>query len=767
MQRDNWTSEENKIANLLYINEPINDRLVLEILKNYKGSLKNLLPLITSLVINHIDLELRKEYLIFFGTQIRGDLYVHLKQKVNSGYHSISYSYLKTVLSDQEIAEIYYTHFKRTNRSLELFLKIDRWNHPGRKEVFDAFINSKIKGHTHTLDISLFSTEELNYYLNHPQINLANCNLLNLENQIIENLPEEIFNIPFSRIWIRNCKAVGFHDFIFRFPSIKNLRIVETKVTPIPEDWSKMQNLEDLTFNSTWHVFDNFRFTETLPNLKNLTILEDLIDNPNVLLTPKKVPLSTTPLFKNHGIYQLNNGRNVFQLPLQEVLSLGTAIAKSNLNKTKKEHYFHMLTNLKNLNDIPKLEIHELVAISTIPITKLKNVCTNRFNELAQSKKGINSINKESLVWILGTPSVTKTELAKQIKELVFKSTTKFTPEVTHVIIGKNPKEYEKLEGLDFELITENQIGKLVNLEKPKFIQQAAQSGDDSISEKVVAMLLSPEPANVNVGLELLKTGGVPANLMEDLLIVQKTCPDAKARKTAKKLLEQNAPAELLPLINDAQRFTAIFTEKAQATNKKLEALAKKTSREMAAKLSLIFHQKLGRGLRYILYHFHAESDIRSEAMSALVEDNCFNFTKGLGFKTWQNPEEAILYNLKIPVKITFEVADKHPNIEKAILHNCKMTKLPADVSKLKNLKHLDCSYNFLGSIPKAIGELENLEILDLKMNQFNTFPETVRYAKNLKTLDLRFNRPDGHTFKSLEISEKVKTALPNCDILV
>jgi len=341
---------------------------------------------------------------------------------------------------------------------------------------------------------------------------------------------------------------------------------------------------------------------------------------------------------------------------------------------------------------------------------------------------------------------------------------------ITHVVVCKNPKDYKSLQGRNLQVVSEQALYALFKKEATGFLEVAEESGDTSLSDNVLQLLYSSEISNVMIGLEMLKTGGVPEGLIEPLLVVYKTCPDTKTRGLAKKILLSNAPAELLPLINDSQRFTNLHEKvKAQDINKKLEKIARTTSRKLAAKLSLLLHERFQKGLRYILYHFHEPCPERSLALKAMMTDTHFDFSKGLGFSNYKDKDPAnisTLYKMKISAKFPGDLAQEVPLVESADFHNCKLTSLPKNLGDLKDLKRLDLSFNFLGSIPKSIEAMTQLELLDLKMNGFKTFPSTLKRLTNLKVLDLRYNHIN-YQPSPLEVPEDIREALGDCEILV
>lgn len=257
--------------------------------------------------------------------------------------------------------------------------------------------------------------------------------------------------------------------------------------------------------------------------------------------------------------------------------------------------------------------------------------------------------------------------------------------------------------------------------------------------------------------------------MLDPLLLIYKTCPDTKTRGIAKKLLDSHAPAELIPLINDSQRFTNLHQSvKAQEINKKLEKIASSTSRQLTAKLSLLFHGRYKQGLRYILYHFHEPSIERKQALQAMMEGTHFDFAAGLGFTNNKNKdlEDTMLFKMMSDAKFPIDVVDNIPLIETANFHNCKINSLPTNIGDLKDLKELDLSHNFLRAIPKSIEEMTELESLDLQMNGFKKFPMALKFLKKLKFLDFRHNQVD-YSFTPVEIPEGVREALGDCEILV
>jgi len=312
------------------------------------------------------------------------------------------------------------------------------------------------------------------------------------------------------------------------------------------------------------------------------------------------VPLSRQVKFLSSEGYQLGDHYSeTFKLKGNKGFKLGGALGKSILAPATQVYFFKKLTALDKFKNLEKLPLNELIALMNVNLTELRNVVQSQLDNLCKKQNGIATLNVKSLLYIAGTPSRTKKEIKKKLKELNIPYTDKPSDDLTHLIICKNPKRYKELVNRDLQLISEQSLYQLFKSNAPDFIEAAVSKGDDSISTNILQLINSDDISNVAIGLEMLKNGGVPDNLIGPLLVVFKSCPDTKARGVAKKLLLHHAPSEWLPLINDTQRFTGInANSKAQDINKKLEKIAKTSSRNLAAQLSILFHKRYKKGLR-------------------------------------------------------------------------------------------------------------------------------------------------------------------------
>lgn len=87
------------------------------------------------------------------------------------------------------------------------------------------------------------------------------------------------------------------------------------------------------------------------------------------------------------------------------------------------------------------------------------------------------------------------------------------------------------------------------------------------------------------------------------------------------------------------------------------------------------------------------------------------------------------------------EVQSANPDTIYAIsFEKNKLSELPSDLSKFKNLKHLNLSKNKLSELPSFIGDFDSLEVLNLERNKFSKFPIEICQFGALKSLMIGSN---------------------------
>ena len=773
MDSDISNSDHEKIFSLIYSNSLPNDKIAFEIIKNLDSYNVFFPPLIIMSLMSK-DQIFAQNILSFIESNLTTKQKGFIQYKINnpSDNQNIHLPSFRRDFPNQLCANIFFTYFKRTGEGLRDFLCADDGSHSKRENIFDLHLKES-NSRFNSLRISGLLPKEIGIYAQHFFTKNTNpvYETLHLEDLKSNEIPAIIFTKKYKSVLIfENNHPTIFPSYIFQLSTLKSLNFVLSPEMELPDDWSSLSEIEEIHFRGQGFIFKNFNFIDPLPKLRNITLGQHFLSNPKILLRKKAIPITGKIQFiSREGYAKGTTYQQAFLLNQKKALSLAASLGKSILSLEEQEYYFKKLTGVRQFKKLEKLPFHELIALMNVNFAELRNVVQTQLDDLCKTQNGTATLNVKSLLHIAGTPSRSKTEIKKKLKELNIPFTDKPTDNLTHLIICKNPKLYKELTNSDLQLISEQALYQLFKTEIPKFIEAAVSQGDDSISSNILQFINSDDIPNILVGLEMLKNGGVPIDLIEPLLVVFKTCPDSKARGIAKKLLLHHAPAEWLPLINDTQRFTGInANSKAQDINKKLEKIAKTSSRNLAAKMALLFHKRYKKGLRYILYHFHKPCQERTDALLAMMEGTHFNFAPGLGFTNWkERDQDAVqLWSIKAIAKFPIDIVDHVPLIESANFHNCKFNSLPAKIGEMKNLKQLDLSFNFIKKLPKSFEKLTQLEHLDLQMNNFEEFPKELFNLPNLKLVNFRKNQIDGVNHP-IKVDEEIRNAMKDCEVLV
>lgn len=90
--------------------------------------------------------------------------------------------------------------------------------------------------------------------------------------------------------------------------------------------------------------------------------------------------------------------------------------------------------------------------------------------------------------------------------------------------------------------------------------------------------------------------------------------------------------------------------------------------------------------------------------------------------------------------KIAEKQSDESQHKYILYLQNLKLTVLPVEIFKLKNLQHLSLSSNRFCELTPLINQLQNIERLELFNNDFGNFPLEITQLQNLENLNLNNN---------------------------
>lgn len=613
---------------------------------------------------------------------------------------------------------------------------------------------------------------------------LKSLNRINFKNWGESEISEDIqYCSSLGTLINHNCRFRTFPDSILKCLNIYDLNVRDsalTKIEPvhqlpkmhyfnvsncplesIPQDWNEAKSLGIITITSCGLLIENLSFAATIPNLKAVSISGNKVNSFGIFLMKKALNFTgyEASFWKTKGLIYKN---------FKEFVKIGSALARTSLPKEDQLYFLDFFRLRTDLNAVDELTFTRLLQATNINHNALKKKVQTRIDGMVDAD-ATEHLDENSLVYISGKTKLKKTELTKMLVELNIPHTNKYSDKVTHVILGINCKDHEVLKYREFKLMTEPVFQQYYTKEKPKFLQEAAQKDTDNpLMKNVSSLLRSQDPANKMIGLSMLEAGGVPPDVIEDLIVIQKTTEDTKVRKQVTKLVQLNAPEEWQPVVRDKLTFRGVVNNSSESqTYNQLKKLAARTSTHLAGRLSCLLYIHHQKGLRYAL-RTKLTNEIKHEAMKLLFDGTHFDYSRGIGYRNWKGkkPEQVIMYSpggIKIPLP---KEALKLGKIESLNLHNCKYETVQQGITKFKDLKILDLSNNYIENIPPYFQQLNLLEELDLSFNRFTTFPVVLLKLPNLKRVDMRYNSSKMEKPFSKEEREKMMAALPDCTVV-
>ncbi len=544
---------------------------------------------------------------------------------------------------------------------------------------------------------------------------------------------------------------------LLQLSALETLRLRNNIIPSLNLDWSELINLKDLDLRNNSTRIESFSFLSDLPKLNTLMIEGNTLASRYVWINRKKIPLTSAQGFFNDC-----------KPDFKEVLSFSAALAKISCEENLKQEFLDHFWKTGELIGFATANTHRLTHALNIAYTPLKTLLHDYLQRFIKASHGIASLNEQSVVYVEGKTIESLSKLKEAVQSLGAKYRSDLAADVTHIVLGKNPSDENAFNKDRYLYLYESDVFDLVDKRNPKFLVADVEQGNKNMLSGVTDLLLSAEAVNVNIGLQMLHTGGVPEEILEVVLMLAKSNPDNAVRAEAKKILNLHAPASWRLLIDDKQLFKNLNEEvKEQDIFNKLKTIEKDAGFDSASILSLTLYHRYKKGLRFMLLTNKASDEQKKKMYDLLMQGEELDFATGLGFKNWKghDPASMTLYTHKIKFPFPVDVL-KWYRVTSLNFHNCKFSAIPREISSFTTLKKLDLSCNFLSKLPAHLEKLTTLEEMDLSSNNFQEFPTNLVKFKNLKKVDLRFCRVE-YSIVPLTIPDDVRQALPACEILV
>lgn len=189
----------------------------------------------------------------------------------------------------------------------------------------------------------------------------------------------------------------------------------------------------------------------------------------------------------------------------------------------------------------------------------------------------LETLNSDAALFVLGKTILTKREIRRILEGKGINYQTKVNSSTTHLLVGSiGLKDYKLLANPIYTLISQQTFQHYANtLTKPYLLEE--ENKDNLV--QISSLLLSTNSENQNLGLELLKGGGTPKELLTELFVIFKLSEDKTVAAKAKELLTANAPTEILEKLK--LRINLRIIKEAHQTKNKLEQLTEGTPLEV------------------------------------------------------------------------------------------------------------------------------------------------------------------------------------------
>lgn len=486
---------------------------------------------------------------------------------------------------------------------------------------------------------------------------------------------------------------------LFEVKSLVYLDLSSNKLVDIPKALAQLQNLETLCVSSNnFSVFPEF--ITTLPKLTTLKInVNSWGDIPKELAQlPKDLIIEG-----NKNEKKSQNVLTIIEI-FQKGKQLGfTKVFRSLLLKILKK-------GKAELEKLPEKSLFELLncQVGYFEKAALTEITARR---AAQELLIKYPIDKNSNVLVLGKV-VAKRELTQHIRQYEAHIRRKFSPKITHIIIGKQAGEdYKLLNEPKVVGLTEKMLIDYFNrIEKPYLIHNTDNTNLVQNIESIRALLYNKNPENVELAFGLLSGGGFPKELLIDMLLVYKGSYKPKHKTKAKNYIEQYGSTELLAGIK--RRFLFWGYIRPATLAKTINFYGAFEDIDKIKMIELLYRQGQRRVICAVMEHYPSEKKV-DFIRDCIVE----------GVLNWSNT------GLKILPK---ELALLKDEIFELNLNGCY----------------------FAGDFPKVVLKLENLHTLHIRNKWWDkeAFPKEVLKMPKLK--DIHVSRKKTGLPSTAELNE-------------
>ncbi len=494
----------------------------------------------------------------------------------------------------------------------------------------------------------------------------------------------------------------GLDEALLAPTAIRNLRL--EKIGEVPDSLRSLQNLEVLAIEHS-SITTLPLFLAELPKLRKLAL------EWNERLKEIPIEIFAAPSLQALTFFYCGLPRKYDARKINALLA--------GFHKASTPRHSRLLQAALLLKDEKRaLALGDLVALVDALDASVIDVRALAL-KLIEKKLGkvTFAIPEGSELVVAGKLNIDRATLKERLDKRSAKLAQKVGPKTCAVVLGLQPNGKATAllhRGIPIALETHlRQV--LEGADTPHLIEAA--KADGSAAAALGELLMSDDQASVKLALEMMKSGGVPPGIFEELVLSMQRA-DTRLRGGLQKLFAQYASSELQDAYKKVLAKKSFYGSGETKVTSRIKALAKKSKGEIDPLKLATLLLRSNVGYAYLFEMGKKDDALATRALSALVKGDTLDLS---GSELDELP--GAIANL--------------PALRRLLLRQNHLKTIPEIVLGLTALEELDLSENRLDALPEALEGMTALRTLAAGENFMQTFPSAVFRLSKLRSLDL------------------------------
>jgi Leucine-rich repeat (LRR) protein len=367
-----------------------------------------------------------------------------------------------------------------------------------------------------------------------------------------------------------------------------------------------------------------------------------------------------------------------------------------------------------------------------------------------------------STVCVLGKTALKKTEIKGKLQAAKLNYSPSLNAQVTHVVINPGARDYTALPDLDCAHLSEAQLIDYLNAFEDHFLLEKDEDTAQSI-ESLSFMLQSVDVPSQLMALDMIDSGGLPAELSTELFTLLHLSDDKKVKDKLRKIVKVQGSKKLQDAFADRSKLISTSNSKVEKTFATNLSYYKSKHGQIIDiyQVAQRLIERIGRGLRFVLETLPKGDPRRAAALTTILKGGD-SLDLYESFATYL-PDYLNPYSYYDAFDFPPEILD-FTHLTSLNARGCNISALPDDIDRLANLQQLNMSHNMLKTLPESFANLKQLKQLNLDHNQLTAFPDVLAKMPWLETITILNNRHDKQVVAA-HPTDLQRAALPNTKI--